>query len=81
MISPLLEQAASEHAGRLKVVKLNIDEAAELASRYSIRGIPQLIRFKDGQEADRIVGAVPAPRLQAWLAPHLEGVTTASAKT
>jgi thioredoxin 2 len=79
MISPLVERAASEYAGRLKVVKLNIDEAAELASRYSIRGIPQLILFKDGKEADRIVGAVPAPRLQAWLAPHLEGATTGRA--
>lgn len=81
MISPLVERAAREHAGRLKVVKLNIDEAAEIASRHSIRGIPQLVLFKDGQEADRIVGAVPAPRLQGWLAPHLEDATTASAGT
>src|ERR1700722_4168887 len=69
MISPLVERAASEQAGRLKVVKLNIDEAAELASRYSIRGIPQLILFKDGQDADRIVGAGPAARLQGRVPP------------
>jgi thioredoxin 2 len=81
MISPLVERAASEHAGRLKVVKLNIDEAPELASRHSVRGIPQLIMFKDRQETDRIVGAVPAPQLQGWLAPHVEGVTTANAET
>jgi thioredoxin 2 len=80
IISPLVERAASEHAGRLKVVKLNIDDAPELADRYSIRGIPQLIMFKDGQEADRIVGAVAAPQLQAWLAPHLEPATAAGAE-
>jgi thioredoxin 2 len=80
MISPLVERAASEHTGRLKVVKLNIDDAPALADRYSIRGIPQLILFKDGQEADRIVGAVPAPQLQAWLAPHLESATAAGAE-
>jgi thioredoxin 2 len=61
MISPLVERAANEHAGRLKVVKLNIDDAPALADRYAIRGIPQLVLFKDGREADRIVGAVPAP--------------------
>lgn len=78
MISPLVERIANEHAGRIKVVKLNIDDAAELANRYSVRGIPQLVVFKDGQEADRIVGAVPAARLQAWLAKHLEPATPAN---
>lgn len=81
MVSPLVERAAIEHAGQLKVVKLNIDEARELANHHSIRGIPQLILFKDGQEADRIVGAVPAARLRSWLARHLERMTTASSET
>jgi thioredoxin 2 len=80
MISPLVERAASEHAGQLKVVKLNIDDAPELADRYSIRGIPLLILFKQGEEADRIVGAVPASQLQAWLAPHLEPTPAAGAE-
>jgi thioredoxin 2 len=72
MISPLVEQAGRENAGRLKVVKLNVDEAPALSERYGIRGIPLLVLFRDGTEVDRLVGAVPAERLRAWLAPQLQ---------
>jgi thioredoxin 2 len=72
MISPLVEQAGRENAGRLKVVKLNVDEAPALSERYGIRGIPLLVLFRDGTEVDRQVGAVPAERLRAWLAPQLQ---------
>jgi|HubBroStandDraft_6_1064221.scaffolds.fasta_scaffold753294_2 thioredoxin 2 len=71
VVSPLVERLGAENAGRLKVVKLNVDDAPALAARYSVQGIPLLLVIKDGSEADRLVGAAPLSRLQAWLAPHL----------
>jgi thioredoxin 2 len=71
MVSPLVERVGREHAGRLKVVKLNVDEAPEISDRFQIRGIPLLVLFRDGSEADRLVGAVPPATLQQWLEPHL----------
>jgi thioredoxin 2 len=74
MVSPLVERVGREHAGHLKVVKLNIDDAPEIADRYAIRGIPLLVLFHDGSEVTRQVGAVPRPQLNAWLEPHLAPV-------
>ena len=72
MVSPLVERLGEENAGRLKVVKLNVDEAPAIAARFGVQGIPLLVVIRDGSEADRLVGAAPLARLQAWLAPHLE---------
>jgi thioredoxin 2 len=72
MVSPLVERLGRDHAGRLKVVKLNVDEAPELSERYEIRGIPLLVLFRDGSEIDRLVGAAPQEQLSRWLEPHLE---------
>lgn len=74
MVSPLVERLGQEHAGGLKVVKLNVDDAPALAARYGVQGIPLLLVIKDGSEADRLVGAAPLAQLQAWLAPHLTAV-------
>jgi thioredoxin 2 len=71
MVSPLVEQAGREHAGRLKVVKLNVDDASEISRHYGVQGIPLLVLLREGREVDRLVGAVPKQRLQEWLAPHL----------
>jgi thioredoxin 2 len=71
MVSPLVERLGHEQAGRLKVVKLNVDEAPQISERYSIRGIPLLVVFRDGAEVDRLVGAVPYEQLHGWLEPHL----------
>jgi thioredoxin 2 len=71
MVSPLVEQLGRDNAGRLKVVKLNVDEAPAIASRYRAMSIPLLVLIRDGAEVDRMVGAVPHAQLQAWLAPHL----------
>jgi len=71
MLSPLVERLGQEHAGHLKVVKLNVDEAPAIAARYGAQSIPLLLLIRDGQEVDRMVGAVPLPRLRAWLEPHL----------
>ncbi|MEK6692252.1 MAG: thioredoxin [Nitrospirota bacterium] len=65
MIAPIVEEMATEYAGKLKVVKLNTDENPDIASRYKIMGIPTLIFFKDGTIADQIVGAVPKTQLKA----------------
>jgi thioredoxin 2 len=71
MVSPLVERLGRENAGRLKVVKLNVDEAPSISSRYDVRGIPLLLVIKDGSDVDRLTGAAPMAQLQAWLAPHL----------
>ena len=70
-VSPLVERLGEENAGRLKVVKLNVDEAPAIASRYGVQGIPLLVLIRDGAEADRLVGAAPFGQLESWLAPHL----------
>lgn len=69
MVSPVVEGMGREFAGRLKVVKLDIDDAQAIAARYAVQGIPLLVVIKDGREVDRVVGAVPAGRLRAVLAP------------
>jgi len=71
MVSPAVDKLGREHAGRLKVVKLNIDEAPDIARRYAVQGIPLLVVHKDGKEVDRLAGAAPASQLRQWLAPHL----------
>jgi thioredoxin 2 len=81
MVSPLVEQLGREHAGRLKVVKLDVDGAPAIAARYSVQGIPLLVLIKDGSEADRLVGAAPLGRLQAWLQPHLSASGERSSAT
>ena len=71
MVSPLVERLGAEHAGGLKVVKLNVDEAPAISARFGLQGIPLLVVIRDGSEVDRLVGAAPLARLQAWLDPHL----------
>jgi thioredoxin 2 len=71
MVSPLVESVGREHAGHMKVVKLNVDDAPQISARFDIRGIPLLVLFRDGAEVDRLVGAVPGARLREWLEPHL----------
>jgi thioredoxin 1 len=59
MISPIVEEVASEYTGRVKVGKVNVDHSPQVASKYGIRSIPTLLLFKDGEEKHRLVGAVP----------------------
>jgi thioredoxin 1 len=63
MLAPTVAEIAHDYAGRLKVVKLNVDEAMNSASRYNIRGIPTLLVFKNGQVVEQIVGAVPKDQI------------------
>jgi len=64
MVAPVLEELAKEHAGKIKVVKVNTDEHQNRAGELSIRGIPTLIIFKNGSEFERVVGAVSKKVLQ-----------------
>jgi thioredoxin 2 len=70
-VAPVLEQIARRYAGRVKVVKLNVDEAQRTSARLGVQSIPTLLLVRGGREADRVVGALPGPQLERWLAPHL----------
>lgn len=71
MISPVLAELASEHAGRLKVVKVDVDANPALAQRFGAMSIPLLVVMAEGREVDRIVGALPRAALEQRLAPVL----------
>ena len=62
-IAPVVDEIAKEYAGRLKVMKMNVDENPRTPSRYGVRGIPNLILFQGGQVKEQIVGAVPKSQL------------------
>jgi thioredoxin 2 len=71
MVSPVVERMGRQLAGRLKVVKLNIDDAPAIAARYGVQGIPLLLVVSGGKEVDRVVGAVPAAQLRDVLDRHV----------
>jgi thioredoxin 2 len=73
MIAPVLQDLAARHAGRLKVVKVDVDANPRLGAQHGAQSIPLLVVMRDGQEVDRIVGALPRPALEARLAPVLAG--------
>jgi thioredoxin 2 len=75
MVSPLVERIGRYNAGRLKVVKLNVDDAPAISERYGVRGILLLMLFREGSEIDRLVGAAPQGWLREWLEPHLESAS------
>ena len=71
MIAPVLEEIASDYAGKLQVTKLDVDYNNESAARYGVMSIPTLILFKGGKPVERIVGFMPKEKLLAKLTPHL----------
>jgi thioredoxin 2 len=71
VVTPIVEDLARAHAGRLKVVKLDVDAAPDIAARYGVQGIPTLLLITNGEEADRLVGAAPQPQIEGWLERHL----------
>jgi thioredoxin 1 len=62
-IAPIVEELAQAYAGKLKVVKMNVDDNPRTPGQYGVRGIPNLIVFKDGEVQQQIVGAVPKAQL------------------
>jgi thioredoxin 1 len=67
MIAPTLDELAEEMGGKLKIVKLDVDNNSGTAGKFSIRSIPCLVLFKDGEESDRVVGAQNKAQLKSWL--------------
>lgn len=59
MIAPIVEELAGEYEGKLKVMKLDVDDSQQTAVTYGVQSIPTLLVFKDGKVAERIVGALP----------------------
>jgi thioredoxin-like negative regulator of GroEL len=72
MVAPAVEQLSVEMAGRLKVVKVNVDVAQEIAARYHAMSIPTLLVLSNGRVVDRSVGALPEDALRARVAAALE---------
>jgi len=70
MVAPVVEEMATQYAGKLKVGKLNVDDYPAIAQRYGITGIPALLFFAGGQVVDTVIGAVPKSVLQK----HVDGV-------
>ena len=73
MLAPVVDEIAADFAGKLKVVKVNVDSNQALATQFGVRGIPTLLVFKNGQVVDRMVGVQP----KATIAAKLNSVTGA----
>ena len=71
MMAPVFVQAAGQFEARLRLAKVNTEEAPALAARHGIRSIPTLVAFRHGREVDRVAGALPLAQLSAWLESHL----------
>jgi thioredoxin 1 len=68
MIAPILEEIAEEQAGKVRVAKLNVDEASEIAMRYGVMSIPTMIKFTGGEVDKRVTGAKAKGQLMEELA-------------
>ena len=79
VIAPIVEQLATQYAGRARVAKLDADANPAAMSRYGVRSIPTLLFFRSGQLVDRIVGAVPRAAVEARLRQQLPSQVTSPA--
>lgn len=70
-VAPVLEEIAEEKSGSLEVAKINVDENQALSGEHGVFSIPTMILFKDGQEVERLVGAMPKARLLEKIEMHL----------
>ena len=66
-VAPVLDELADELAGKVRIAKVNVDDNQSLAMQFRISSIPSFILFKDGQVADRMLGAVPKAQFRAFL--------------
>lgn len=67
VLSPIVDELATELSGKVKIVKVNIDQAPEAPTKYGVRGIPTLMIFKNGQVVDSRVGGMPKSQLSEWI--------------
>src|SRR2546428_10401641 len=70
MVAPVLEEIASEQGDKVKIAKLDVDANPITAGRFGVRAIPTMILFKNGREAQRVVGYVPKDKLLQQIQPH-----------
>jgi thioredoxin 1 len=71
MIAPAVAEIAKQYQGKIKVGKVNVDEASQVSSDYGIMSIPTLALFKDGDLVDKIVGAVPKAQVEGFIKSHI----------
>jgi len=71
MVVPAVEAIAKKYKGKLKVCKVNVDEAPNTSSKYGIMSIPTLAIFKNGKIVDRVVGVLPEAELASKVASHI----------
>jgi thioredoxin 2 len=71
IVTPIIEELARGRAGKIKVVKLNVDQNPTTASRFAVQSIPLLLLFKSGIVAETMVGALPKAEILRRVAPHL----------
>jgi thioredoxin 1 len=71
MVSPVLEEIATEQGEKVKIAKLDVDANPITAGRFGVRAIPTMILFKNGREADRLVGYMPKEKVLQKLQPHI----------
>jgi len=74
MVSPALEDLARTFAGRIKLVKVNVDTAPQIAQRFGVQAVPTLLVLHHGQIVERQAGAAPAPVLSSWLEKALSAI-------
>lgn len=72
-VSPILEELSQEYDGKIKIVKLNVEESPKTCARYLVRSIPTLILFRDGKIVGQEIGAVPKGKLKGLINKALQG--------
>lgn len=75
MVSPIIEQLSNELSGKVVFGKLNVDKNPSVSNVFGIQSIPTIIIFKNGQVADRIVGAITKSQLILKISPHIKGLS------
>jgi thioredoxin 1 len=70
-IAPIVEELAGELQGKMKVAKVDVDQAQDLAAEFDVRSIPTLLVFKNGKVVEEIIGAMPKPQLLSKIKPYL----------
>jgi thioredoxin 1 len=77
MVAPVLEEIANEQGEKVKIAKLDVDANPITAGRFGVRSIPTMILFKNGREAQRVVGYMPKEKLLQQIQPHITGTAAA----
>jgi thioredoxin 1 len=70
-IAPIIEELSTELSGKMKVAKVDVDQAQDLAAQFEVSSIPTLLIFKNGKVVEEMLGAMPKPQLLAKIQPHL----------